>query len=353
MWIREIGEFGLIERLARKLPQNGSGVIVGIGDDAAVLRGREGYETVMTTDMLVEGVHFLPETIPYRPLGWKMMAASLSDVAAMGGIPRHAVISLAIPPQLEVEALDDLYEGVADICRRYDTAIVGGDVVKTDDRLVLSVTLLGEVERGRALLRSGAQPGDVVFVSGTVGGSAAGLVFLQRIGRDKLGQGEILSHPLTPEEQAALLRFHQRPEPQVRLGRLLALSGQCTSCNDISDGLASELNEIASSSGVCLMIEEASLPLHPAVQKLAQAVGENPLFYALYGGEDYQLVGTARGETFPALAAQAQRKGVVLHAIGQVQSGKGVFLRRAHGGEERLEAKGFNHFGGGDAPCGH
>jgi thiamine-monophosphate kinase len=333
MWIQEIGEFGLIGRLAGKLGRPDESVIVGIGDDAAVLKAPAGYDAVMTTDMLVEGVHFLPETIPWHPLGFKALAVSISDIAAMGGIPRHAVLSLAIPSHVPVESLETLYEGVAEASRAYDTLVVGGDIVKTDDRFVLSVTLLGYVESGRALLRSGAKPGDVVFVSGTVGGSAAGLTVLQ--GNDG---------KLPEAERARLAEFHQKPRPQVRLGRLLLESGACTSCNDISDGLASELNEIAQASGVGMEIEREHIPMDPAVISLARALQEDPLKYALFGGEDYQLVGTARADVFLALQSEAQRLGISLTPIGCVTAEPGVWLRG--GGEERvrLEAKGYRHF---------
>jgi thiamine-monophosphate kinase len=333
MFIKEIGEFGLIDRLAQKLGQPDESVIVGIGDDAAVLQVTEGHQTVMTTDMLVEGIHFLSQTITFHNLGFKSLAVSISDIAAMGGIPKHAVISLAIPPQVHVESLESLYEGVAEICRQHGTHVVGGDIVKIQERLVISVTILGEVETGRALLRSGAKPGDVVFVSGTVGGSAAGLALLQ-------GEGDHLS----VTERDKLIEFHQRPKPQVLLGRLLLQSGICTSCNDISDGLASELNEIAQASGVGMEIERSAIPIHSAVRAFASAVQKDPLDFALFGGEDYQLVGTAREDAFPSLQMRAREMGISLTRIGIVTKEKGIWLTGGGQQPRLIEAKGYCHF---------
>ncbi|MGZ4135019.1 MAG: thiamine-phosphate kinase, partial [Tumebacillaceae bacterium] len=259
--IHEIGEFGLIDRLVGKLGEADESVVVGIGDDAAVLQYAQNTQVVTTTDMLVEGVHFRSDTIDDRSLGYKAIAVSISDIAAMGGKPRHVVISLAVPVQHDVERIEALYEGVHDVCSQYGAHVVGGEVVKTDGPFVISVTVLGEVEQGRALLRSGARPGDVVFVTGTVGGSAAGLDFVQDAGQ--------VCKKVSQEEANDLLRFHQLPSPQVDAGRLLLASGACTSANDVSDGLSSECNEIAKMSRVQLVIEAERIPIHASVAKYA------------------------------------------------------------------------------------
>lgn len=334
MRLQDIGEFGLIERLRDKLPGADQTVVVGIGDDAAVLSYDSACHVVMTTDMLVEGVHFRSDTIDFRSLGWKAMAASLSDIAAMGGTPRHGTVSLAIPPAYEVEKLEELYEGIAEICTEYRIHVVGGDVVKTGGPLVIAVTVNGEVEKGKALLRSGARPGDLVFVTGRIGGSAAGLAFLSS-GCKCL---------VPPDEQLELTGYHRRPVPQVRAGRVLAESGGCTSCNDISDGLASELIEIADSSGVGIRIEENRLPIAPAVTNFARINGDNAVEWALYGGEDYQLVGTLAPLAYEAVVTACHLNGIRLTLIGRVTQGTGVVLNRETGGETLLSARGYNHF---------
>jgi thiamine-monophosphate kinase len=330
--IHELGEFGLIDRLTANLAPVDPSVVVGIGDDAAVLQYEKGWQIVTTTDMLVEGVHFRSDTIDDRSLGWKSVAVSISDIAAMGGRPRHVLLSLAIPPATPVERLDELYAGIDEVCRAFHCHVVGGDVVKTDGPLAISVTLLGEVESGRALLRSGARPGDLVFVTGTIGGSAAGFHCIEK------GRGL-----LPAQEEEALLRFHQRPQPQVRAGRWLLRSGSCTSANDVSDGLSSECNEIAKNSGVRLVLEAERIPLHPAVVRYAKRCGQDPLDWALFGGEDFQLVGTIRAEQAEELLALSAKEEVPLTIIGRVEAGAGVGLRRS-GHVQELTPKGFNHF---------
>jgi thiamine-monophosphate kinase len=332
--IHEIGEFGLIDRLASKLAPVDESVVVGIGDDCAVLQYAVGAQVVTTTDMLVEGVHFRSDTIDDRSLGYKSIAVSISDIAAMGGRPRHVVISLAVPVQHDVERIEALYEGINDVCTEYNAHVVGGDVVKTDGPFVISVTVLGEVEQGRALLRSGARAGDLVFVTGTVGGSAAGLDFVQH--------GTDLS--LSDEEAANLRGFHQLPKPQVQAGRLLLTSRACSSANDVSDGLSSECNEIAKMSRVKLVIEGERIPIHPSVARYAELRGRDPVEWALFGGEDYQLVGTVdageAGEVREALA----RAGIRFTIIGRVEEGAGVTLQRG-GDSVELTPRGYNHFG--------
>lgn len=334
MNLREIGEFGLIERLRAKLDPADQTVVVGIGDDAAILTYNPNSHVAVTTDMLVEGVHFRDDTMDFRSLGWKSMAASFSDIAAMGGVPRHATVSLAIPPTYEVEKLEQLYEGVAEICKEFGAHVIGGDIVKTDGPLVISVTVNGEVEPGKALLRSGARPGDLVFVTGSIGGSAAGLACLES-GRRSL---------LPPEEQLVLIEQHRRPMPQVKAGRILLDNGACTSCNDISDGLASELNEIASASGVAIRIAENRLPIKPQVKNFARISGESAVEWALFGGEDYQLTGTLDPLGYSAVVTAFQMLRIPFTLIGRVTHGSGVVLEHTAGGETLLTARGYNHF---------
>lgn len=333
MRIHEIGEFGLIDRLAGQLGSVDKSVIVGIGDDAAVVQYAANVHVVTTTDMLVEGVHFRTDTIPDRELGWKMVAVSISDIAAMGGRPRHVLISLAIPAGHDVERLEALYAGVRDVCDAYGCHVIGGDIVKTDGPFVISVTLLGEVPGGEELRRSTARPGDLVFLTGSVGSSAAGLHYVQHGGDANL----------SGEQAARLLRAHQRPEPQVEAGRLLRESGACTSLNDVSDGVASESNEIAKASGVRLVLDAGKLPFDPGVLQYAKLRGADPLEWGLYGGEDYQLIGTLRAERADEVRQSFQEKGLTLFLIGRVEAGRGVILSR-EGEEQVLTPRGFNHF---------
>ncbi len=319
------------------------GVRVDIGDDAAVLTVNADEDLVLTTDTMVEGVHFLPETMDWSDVGYKAVAASVSDVAAMGGRARHVVLAIAIPEHVELASLEALYEGVADVCADTGCRLVGGDVVGTSGPFVVTSTVQGVVPVGKAVRRSGARPGDIVFVTGTVGDSGAGLA-LQHPTVSQTAANRTMP-PYVPADEAYTLRQrHRRPRPQVEAGPIL-LEGGATSLDDISDGLASELNEIAKSSGVRLRVEAARVPLSPAVQNFARGRREDPLAYAWYGGEDYQLVGTAPPFAFARILARFDGLGVRITQIGRVEPGDGEVVAVLPSGIiDLLEPRGYNHF---------
>ncbi|WP_233096209.1 thiamine-phosphate kinase [Alicyclobacillus sp. SO9] len=325
-------EFERIERLRKRVEGTvNKHVKVAIGDDAAVVGTEPDEDHVVTTDTMVEGVHFLPTTMSWYDIGYKCMAASVSDVAAMGGRPIAAVLALAVPEELDFEHLEMVYDGVAGLCKEFSCSLAGGDLTRTSGPLVLTSTVLGAVPKDRALLRSGAQPGDVVFVTGQVGTSAAGLELL------------VGTAVVPVDSQLELRQAHQRPLPQVTAGQILLDAG-ASACNDISDGLASEANEIAAMSGVRLRIDSARIPISPAVRDFSRAVRKNPLDYAWYGGEDYQLIGTASSRSFAVALARCESVGVKLTAIGRVEAGDGVVAEDENGTLNVIEAKGFNHF---------
>jgi thiamine-monophosphate kinase len=329
-----LDEFGLIHHLAAKLPpevRQSADVVVGIGDDTAVVKLSADAEGLLTTDTMVEGVHFRSDTMTMRDVGYKCVLASISDIAAMGGRPRHVLLSLAVPKQTETAQLEALYEGIGEVCRAYGCTVVGGDVVGTSGPLVITSTVTGMVPQGTALLRSGAKPGDLVFTTGTLGDSAAGLAVLR-------GEGFLPS-----EEAVHLISTHQRPLAQVSAGDILRRAG-ASSCNDVSDGLASELNEIAKASGVRLRIDAHRIPISPAVKSLAKGLQTDALDYAWYGGEDYQLVGTANSFAYARAIAHCEVIGVRLVQIGRVEPGDGVIATLPDGTLSLVEAKGYNHF---------
>lgn len=349
-------EFALIRLLNRPRqaePAAGSGesgVVVGIGDDAAVLRPNDGVDLVVTCDTMVESTHFKPETMTHADIGYKAMTSNLSDIAAMGGVPRWAVVALAVPKGYSPEALLELYDGLYACASRYDTAVVGGDTTLSPAGLTITVTVIGEASRGRALLRSSAKPGDAVFVTGPLGDSAAGLHALLARG-EPAGGTELL-----PESVRSLAQAHRRPEPRLAAGRLLAaseLEGRL-SLNDISDGLASEAWELAEMSGVRIRLYRERIPISAALVDYAASVGVDPLEWALYGGEDYELVGTARPEAAEGLSRMFAQSGMSLYWIGEVleaeaedandQGGVGVLLETADGCETPIGKKGYNHF---------
>ena len=339
MRMNGLDEFGLIQHLTQRLKQHDSaqaGVRVGIGDDAAVLTESPGEDWLATTDSMVQGVHFLPTTMSWLDIGYKCVAASISDIAAMGGVPKHVLMSLVIPKNLSLTQLEQMYDGIAECCTSYGCHVVGGNVATTTGPAVLTSTVLGTVPAGQALLRSQARPGDVVFVTGSVGGSAAGLAYLMTGGI------------LPADEALAVCNWHQRPRPQITAGIVLRETG-ASACNDISDGLASELNEIAKASRVRLRIERTRIPVAPEVRNFARSKGLDPLEYAWYGGEDYQLVGTASAFAFAKALSRLQSIGVMLTQIGRVEAGDGVVAEGANQGLEVIEPKGYNHFTSGSA----
>ena len=269
----ELGEFELIEALASRLEAPAEGL--GIGDDAAAWPTTAGALAVATTDMLVEGIHFRLDWTSPRDLGWKALAVNLSDLAAMGARPGHALVSLALLPG-QVALVEELYEGMSELARLTGTLVVGGDVVRTPGPLVVNVALFGEADPDRLLRRDTAAPGDLLALTGPVGASAAGLALLAE------------GHPAPARpEVAALLAAHHRPWPRLAAGRALAGLGlRCAI--DVSDGVASEAWHLARSSGVAIELDVNRLPLAPAAVAL---LGEEKARHlALTGGEDYQLL---------------------------------------------------------------
>nr|WP_304219768.1 thiamine-phosphate kinase [Fredinandcohnia onubensis] len=322
-------EFHFIDQIKPKRVAQ-SGLIAGIGDDAALFRPTSGMEQIICMDTMVEGVHFTSQTMDPFQVGYKALAVNISDIAAMGGIPTYYLVSIAIPRDWNETDLLSIYEGMAMLADRYDMDLIGGDTVSIAETLVITVTVLGEVEKGTHLLRSHAKPGDIVFVTGTVGDSAAGLNLLLHNGKD---------HSFT-EIEKTLIQKHQYPKPRVEIGRLLS-TFQRVSLNDISDGLASETNEIAKASGVTLLIDENKIPLSEAILDQDK---NRALEFALYGGEDFELIGTMAPSDWDILEKKVKKHGYALSKIGTVsEGGPAVFLNR--GGElQKLEMKGYNHF---------
>lgn len=325
-------EFSLIRQwTSRSNGQEGDGLTVGIGDDAAVFRPTPETEVVACCDAMVETVHFLRETMKPADIGYKSVISNISDIAAMGGIARYALVSIAVSPSYTDEEYRQIYDGIYEACEEYGIRVIGGDTVSSPKSLHLSVTVLGEVEKGRAIRRSQAMPGQLVFVTGHVGSSAAGLHLL-------------LAETEREEKWLPLVDAHQRPAAQIQAGRLLQASGACGALNDVSDGLASELWEIAEASDVTIRIDAESIPIREEVFDYARVANKEPLGWALYGGEDYQLVGTVSEGGLAALSQQFAEHGIPFTVIGRVEeNGKNVLITR-EGQQMPLNKAGFNHF---------
>ncbi len=335
MRVSELGEFGLIARIAEMVGQPGGDVVVGIGDDAAVVRtGGEKY-LVATCDILVEGVHFLREGITPRQLGRKAVAINLSDIASMGGVPRQLWVSLVLPQDAEVEYVDALYQGMREETSRWGVDIVGGNIARSPWGLVVDTFLAGEVEPECLLLRSGARVGDLVLVTGHVGDSAAGLAL-------------VLDPAASCDEVHArrVLEAHLTPTPRLREGRAIAKSGLATAMIDVSDGTLADLGHICERSGVGARLWADRLPLSDAARAVAEALGKDPLEWALSGGEDYELLFTAPPDKAKELAALVrQETGTSVTAIGEiVPAEEGIKVVRESGEVLSLECGGWNHF---------
>ncbi|HZD60867.1 MAG TPA: thiamine-phosphate kinase [Anaerolineae bacterium] len=332
MKVKDIGEVALIERIAEIVEHADERVIVTIGDDTAVVKPtRLGY-SLLTTDLLVEEVHFTLDTITPWQLGYKSISVNISDIAAMGGLPDYAVISLAVRPDTNVSLIEDIYRGMADVSRKYDLRIVGGDVTKSE-KLIINVALLGEVEEENLRRRSDAVIGDVIMVTGELGASAAGL----RI---------ILNPEIEPKvrEAGMLKRAHFLPEPRVEAGRVLTSLG-IHAMEDISDGLASEIKHIceASSTGARLFLNK--VPMARGVSKVAELTGERAIDIAIAGGEDYELVFTVPAELKAKVEKSMAAIGVKVAAIGEiVDSSYGIRVVDWSGVEKPLEISGYTHF---------
>ncbi len=308
-------------------------LVTGIGDDAALWSVNENMDQVVCVDTMVEGVHFTKDTLSPYQAGFKALAVNVSDIAAMGGIPQFYLVSIAISPDWKEEELKEIYEGMAELAKTSKMDLIGGDTVSTKGPLVLTVTVIGKVEKGRRVLRSNAKPGDIVFLTGTTGESAAGLHLLL----------EKTRHAVFTENEKKWIQQHQMPIPHIQQGRILAKSDFRISLNDVSDGIASELNEIAEASRVTIHIERDKLPVSSS---LAELKGNDKLNHQLFGGEDYVLVGTAAEVDFLKLAAIFQQHSLPLYEIGKVgEAGKtAVYLLKKNEEPELLAKKGFNHF---------
>lgn len=332
MKLSKLGEFGLIEFLTGDLVFDPGGVIKGIGDDTAVLEIPGGKWLLFTTDMMVEGVHFELGCSNLRQVGWKTLAVNLSDIAAMGGRPTHALVSLAVSPRFDTADLAELYDGLREAARTYKVNIVGGDTVRDPDRLVLNVALLGEVEAGKAVYRSGARPSDRVYVTGPLGAPAAGLY--------------LFKNPTTacPPGASDYCRCaHAAPAPRVDAGMLLARSG-VTAMDDISDGLASELHEICGAGGVGCLIRQEDIPVDARVRLVAEGAGVDPCQWALYGGEDLELLFTASPGDSEMIERETAGAGIEVFHIGEITDSGGVRLVLPGGKIEPLPRGGYDHF---------
>ena len=332
MKLSEIGEFGFIRRVSQQCLNRPEGVFRGIGDDCAVIDINDDEFMLVTTDLLIERCHFKLEWTSPEDLGTKSLAVNLSDIAACGGIPRDAFISLAIPKRLDVEWLDRFYRGITDHAKCHRVNILGGDTTLSRSDLMINVALTGLVPKSQALLRNGASPGDLVCLTGVLGESSAGLKLLER--------GISLE---TPEEKG-LVRSHLTPVPLLREGRILAQSGYCSALIDVSDGMSSDLNHICEQSGVGAIISEEQIPVSKKLEAVFADSRKEIMKFIFHGGEDYALLAAVKPDGLPELKFRFQKIGASIYQIGEFTNDPGRVILKSRGNTMDLRPRGWDHF---------
>ncbi len=335
--IASLGEFGLIEHLTRDNETRNAGTLLSVGDDAAVI-DHFGRQTVITTDLLLEGVHFDLSYTPLKHLGYKAVAVNLSDLCAMMAVPTQITLSIGISNRFSVEALEELYSGIYAACERYQVDLVGGDTSTSLRGLVISVTALGEVAPDQFVTRSGAQVNDLICVSGDLGAAYLGLQILER--EKKIFQ----EHPdLQPELEAHTycLGRQLKPEPRTDIVKFLRDNGIVpTSMIDVSDGLSSELLHLCRRSVVGCVVHDDKLPLHADTRAAAEELHLSAVTAALSGGEDYELLFTIAQSDFEKISGNPD-----IAVIGYVtEQEKGALLQTKAGPVHKLQAQGWNAF---------
>lgn len=336
--ISDLGEFGLIERIAARVA-GAAGVITGIGDDAAVTAPAPAMQLLTSTDMLLEDVHFRRRWHDPHRLGRKSLAVSISDIAAMGAQPRWALLSLAVPAGLPLDFLDEFTSGFLAMAAEHGVALIGGDTCSSRSGLVISVTIMGEQLPERILRRCGAQPGHDIWVTGTLGDAAMGLKMLE----SDSSPSALLSADGTAGDGYLISRLLD-PTPRVSVGLALAESGLVSAMIDISDGILADFGHIAEQSAVGGSIRLDDLPLSPAFRLRAEKFPEFPYQLALSGGEDYELCFTAPAENREKIVDCVKKCGVKATPVGIVSSLPGVVAVGTDGNPFSVPDKGFNHF---------
>ena len=337
--LSELGEFGLIERLTADLVPVHASTVVGVGDDAAVLRPDAEHDLLVSTDLLVEGVHFDLAYVPLQHLGYKAAVVNFSDMYAMGGTPTQLTVGLAVSSRFPVEALDEVYAGIRRACTQYGVDLVGGDTTSSPSGLTLAVTVLGQVAKGGAIRRSGAQATDLIVVSGDLGGAYMGLQVLER------EKATFLANPnLQPDLSEYQYPIERQLKPEARkdiVELLKELDVMPTSMMDVSDGLSSELLHLTKASGLGCVVFEDKLPIDPAVLRTCEEFGIHPVTAVMNGGEDYELVFTV------SLADYDKIKGnPSMTPIGHMTASDGAYLVNQGGTHVPLTAQGWKAFQG-------
>ncbi len=356
MIISDCSERELVARIQRHLAPPPDWLLVGIGDDAAVVEPERNRVEVLTVDAIVEGVHFDRAFVPPDAIGHRALAVNLSDLAAMGAAPRLALLSMVLPPDLPLDDFDGIAAGFARLAAKYGLHVAGGNLTRSPGPLVIDVTVVGTVKRRQALTRAGARPGDDLYVSGPVGSAGAGLLLLQE---ENSRQSSVVSRQSSVSSRETvsgnglkrLATSFLRPEPRVRLGTLLSRNRSASACVDLSDGLADGVHRIAEASGVGATIDANAVPIDIDARACFEARGLDAITAAISSGDDYELLLAVRPRAHRRLSAAAHLAGAVLTRIGRCEREPDVILQRSAGAavDRAPLPQGYSHFRPSDA----
>ncbi len=331
MQLKEIGEFGFIERFKPQFNDLLNDGLMGIGDDCAIIHANDEEDYIITTDLLMEDVHFLRHSISPFQLGYKSLAVNLSDIAAMGGTPVASFLSFAIPKDLDVEYLDQFMEGYHELSKKYNTALLGGDTTKSLKHLAINVAVIGKCLKGKARKRSDAKVGDVICVTGNLGDSAGGLQYLL--------------DGITSDRNEYLIHRHHQPEPRIAEGLFLFQMEGVNAMMDISDGISSDLKHILKASNVSAEVEIQNIPISEELKNESSKNNWNAIEKATSGGEDYELLLTVSARDFAQIQLDYEKEfHKPLIQIGTIIKGNPNIHWTNNGQVVELTSTGFNHF---------
>jgi len=330
--LSRLGEFGLIREIARLFNQGVPPEVQGIGDDCAVIPLNSKQSLLVTTDLLIENRHFLLNRIPAHELGWKSLAVSISDIAAMGGIPSGAFLSISIPSTLSLKWIRDFYKGIKKCCDTYHVYLLGGDTTKSPGPLVINFTVTGKAATDKIKYRSDARPGDLICVTGWLGDSGGGLRIL-------------LENKPQRQLEKKLIKRHHVPLPQVEEGLFLAGFKDVSAMMDVSDGIDSDIRRIMEASGTGAVITTDNLPISGELKTVCQRYAWDSTTIALTGGEDYCLLLTLKPGSYEAIAGKFRKRfNKNLSVIGKIVPSRNGLSYKKEGKTIQLRARGFDHF---------
>ncbi len=336
--LSNLGEFNLIQSIPRQLSTQGFLPTIGLGDDAAVFSPSSPQHVVLSTDLLIEEIHFTRKTATLYNIGYKAAAVNLSDMAAMGATPTGIFVSIALPSSLIQQDWQEFYRGLGAPCKTHKVRLLGGDTSSSPTSLFISITIIGQAHPEHILTRNGAKTGDLIYVSGTLGDSAAGFAYLKKYKTPP--KPSTLSTPMS-----YLVHRHLNPTPRVALGQHLASQPYASAAMDLSDGLSRDLQHLCRQSRVGALIYSSHIPMSQQMQRYAKRIHTTPLHWSLHGGEDYELLFTIPQKWEYELEKFIKRRRIPISQIGTIQpKGFGIRIEHSENIQDYLQPQGYEHF---------